>query len=414
MPLVFLGACRIFESDTVVLWTDRPEFALYAQYFNASQSRYHVEVRYCNSLAQELSSTDHVPDIVVGSWLKNSSIRTLFRSLDDLFKEKLIQSADFYPKLLALGNVEEVQYLLPVSFNLPTLVYSQDNAGLITDKFTLEPAEIKSLGQTYNLAGAGMYARIGFSPAWNDAFLFVMATLYQASFREADLTTWDNGKTEELVWNDAALSEALQYIREWTRDANTSIQAEDDFAFKYFYEPPEKLALSGRILFTYMNSAELFTLVPELRSKLDFRWIAGNNSIPLSEETVYYGICKQGKAKTGAKSFTQWFFQGETQSSLLALTQNMYINETLFGIAGGFSAMRTVTEQVFPRFYRELLGHIPPEDLLEPPNILPQHWIALKEKVILPYLYECIRSTETESVRSLNRRISEWYRINFD
>ena len=273
----------------MVLWTDRAEFALYAQYFNAAQSLYHVEVRYFDSLAQELTEASSVPDIVIGSWLKSASIRTLFLSLDDLFKDKLIAVSDFYPKLLALGNIEDVQYLLPVSFNIPALVYSQNNAGLISSEFTLEPKEIKSLGQTYNTGAGGAYSQIGFSPAWNDSFLFVMATLYKASFREEGNDVWSGGR-EALVWDDTALLSALQYIREWISDANTSIQAEDDFAFKYFYEPAEKLALSGRILFTYMNSNELFTLVPELRSKLDFRWIASDNSIPLSEETVYYGI----------------------------------------------------------------------------------------------------------------------------
>jgi hypothetical protein len=415
VPLFFLVSCTVFESDTVILWTDRPEFALYAQYFNANQSRYHVEVQYFNALTDELVGAAYLPDIVVGSWLKNASVRTLFRSLNDLFKNDVIASEDFYPKLLALGNIEEVQYLLPVSFNLPTLVYSQNNSSFINNQFVLEPEEIKSLGQSYNISnveGAGVYSRIGFSPAWNDSFLFVMATLYGASFREEDTNGWTDEEEEALLWDDSALFKALQYIREWIHDANTSIQAEDDFAFKYFYEPPEKLALSGRILFTYMNSAELFTLVPELRSKLDFRWIASNNSIPLSEEAVYYGICKQGKAKTGAVSFTEWFFQVETQNALLTMSKDMYINESLFGIAGGFSAMRTVTEQVFPQFYFELLGHIPPEDFLEPPNILPQQWTALKEKVILPYLKECIRNKDAESVRSLDRRISEWYRIN--
>jgi len=48
--------------------------------------------------------------------------------------------------------------------------------------------------------------------------------------------------------------------------------------------------------------------------------------------------------------------------------------------------MKTVTEQVFPQFYPDLLGRMPPESYLSPPNILPRNWIAMKQRVILPYL----------------------------
>jgi hypothetical protein len=405
------GSCDVFEPDTIELWTDRSEFAWYAQYFNASQSQYHVEVTYTDSVANDLLNAVKPPDIVVGNWLKSSTMRTLFRPLDDLFKdagtgkkgktEKMI-AGDFYPKLLALGIMDEVQYLLPVAFNLPALVFSQSNAGLLSNQFTLDLDEIKTIGMGYNIERAGVYSRIGFSPAWNNSFLFVIATLYDAAFQEAEPITWDND----------ALERAIDYISTWIREANTSIQAEDDFSFKYRYDPPEKLVLSGRILFTYMDSAEFFTLPPEQRARLDFRWITGHASISLAEETVYYGICHGGRAKKASNAFTQWFFRADTQRLLLEKSRDFQLNETLFGIAGGFSAMRTVTEQVFPRFYPGLLGHIPPEEFLSPPKILPHQWTALKEKVILPYLHDRIRNTDEEEIRSLERRITEWYRIN--
>ncbi|MDR3144862.1 MAG: hypothetical protein LBU21_01140, partial [Treponema sp.] len=52
--LVFLGACGAFEPNIAVLWTDRPEFAIYAEYFNSSQDQYKIEVRYYPSVAQKL------------------------------------------------------------------------------------------------------------------------------------------------------------------------------------------------------------------------------------------------------------------------------------------------------------------------------------------------------------------------
>ena len=86
-PVFFLGSCAFRSSAVAVLWTDRPEFALYAEYFNASQDNYKIETRYFESPSQKLTENGEVrPDIVAGSWLKSVSTRSLFRPLAGLFK----------------------------------------------------------------------------------------------------------------------------------------------------------------------------------------------------------------------------------------------------------------------------------------------------------------------------------------
>jgi hypothetical protein len=172
------------------------------------------------------------------------------------------------------------------------------------------------------------------------------------------------------------------------------------------------LIAGGRILFTYMDSSRFFTLAEEQRLGLDFRWIAEKDLIPLDEQNVYIGIVKKARAREGAAAFIHWFFRAETQRLLLESAKNNRMNETCFGIGGGFSALRTVTEQIFPQYYRGLLGHMPPETFLSPHNILPLNWMVVKEKVILPYLRERIRQENREAVRSLERRITDWYRLN--
>jgi ABC-type glycerol-3-phosphate transport system substrate-binding protein len=404
VPLGMLLAvsCSFREPSTAVLWTDRPEFALYGEYFNSAQEQYKVETRYYPSPAQKLTQPGEYPDIVVGYWLKSASTRTLFRPLDSLFKKGIISREAFYPRLLALGNIEDKQYLLPVAFNLPALIFAEENSPLLSNPFTVSLEEIKELGKDYNQEKNGAYSRMGFSPTWDDEFLFIVATLFNTSFREA----------APLAWDPVALEKAMIFISDWIKEANTHIQAEDDFSFKYFYEPPTKLVLSGRILFTYMQSSDFFISAEERRTRLDFRWIAENDTIPLAEETLYYGIYKGGKAQKASEAFTQWFFQVETQRLLLENSKQMRMNETLFGIGNGFSAMKTVTEQIFPRFYPKLLGHMPPEDFLSPPNILPLNWMTLKERVILPYMRDRIRYNSPEETRYLDRRLTDWYRIN--
>jgi ABC-type glycerol-3-phosphate transport system substrate-binding protein len=405
-PVLFLGSCAFRSSAIAVLWTDRPEFALYAEYFNASQDVYKIETRYFESPSQKLTENGEVrPDIVAGSWLKSVSTRSLFRPLDSLFKKDRLSGDSFYQRLLDLGNIDGKQYLLPVAFNIPALIFDRDKADQMSNPFTLTLEEIKMLGKSFNVEnGGGVYSRMGFSPAWDDDFLFVSAVLFGASFREAS----------PLEWDDAALERALSYIESWISESNTGIQAEDDFTFKYFYDPPSKLAVNGRILFFYMSSADLFTLPQERRSNLDFRWIAGEETIPISEDMVYFGIYRHTKAKKAAEAFMQWFFREDTQRLFLEAAKDKRLNETRFGIANGFSALRTVTEQIFPQFYPSLLGRMPPGSFLSPPNILPRNWMAMKERVILPYLHDRIRSGNRPDIRSLDRRLRDWTRLNRD
>ena len=402
IAIALLVSCEFVEPKVAVLWTDRPEFALYAELFNASQSRYKLEVFYREAPAQALVGAKEYPDLVVGSWLKSASTRALFRPLDYFFEELLLTETAFYPKPLALGNIDGKQYLLPVSFNIPALIFSRENASLVPSPFTLSLDEVRELGKAHNEASAGSFTRMGFSPRWNDEFLFVAASLFGTSFREGSPLAWDKG----------ALDKAVTYLREWTTDANRDTTAEDDFEFKYLYDPPHKLASSGRILFAYITSADLFTVPDERRANLDFRWIAKDAAIPVTEGAAYLGVCKRGKARNASDAFVQFLYKEETQRRILEQSKRLRMNESVFGIAGGFSALRAVNDEIFPLFYPGLLGHVPPAEYLSPPNILPKDWTTLKLRVVLPYLHDRVRVTDDAKVRSLEDRISEWYRLN--
>jgi ABC-type glycerol-3-phosphate transport system substrate-binding protein len=390
------------RKTTAILWTDRPEFAFYGEYFNAAQDVFKIEIRYFDSLAQKLATSPSHPDIVVGSWLKSASTRVFFKSLDGFFKRKNISKNTFYNRLLDMGRVDGRLYLLPVSFNAPALIFARDKGELLSSPFTVGFDEMKRLGKDYNIEKGGGYTRMGFSPLWDDDFLYITATLFNASFREA----------VPLAWDAAAIERAMGFIYDWTHEVNTNSQAEEDFFFKYFYDPSAKLILSGRILFSYMDSDDFFTLAEEQRNNLDFRWIAEDETIPLTEGSVYLGLPKKGRANGAAAAFVRWFFEIETQRQLLENSKNNRMHETSFGISGGFSALRPVTEYIFPQFYPGLLGHILPENVLSPANILPGHWAVLKERVILPYLRERARSASASGVYPLERRMADWQRIN--
>jgi ABC-type glycerol-3-phosphate transport system substrate-binding protein len=383
------------------IWTDRPEFALYAEYFNSVQDKYKISVRYFEFPAEELGKSASAPDIIVGSWLKNTSTGTYFKSIDDIFGAKKLSRSVFYPRLLAVGRIELKQYLLPVSFNVPALIFSKDTEKELSNSFTIDFDEIKTLSKSYNIETRGAYTRMGFSPLWNDNFLFTTTVLLDASFREAS----------PLEWDSDALNYSMDFICNWTNEINTNNQAEEDFTFKYFFEPPEKLVQSGRILFSYMESRDLFTLNETSRNTLGFRWIMEQNKVAITEDMIFLCIPKRAKSTRAAKAFIQWFFQTENQRLLLEYCRTNMISENVFGICDGFSALSPVTKQIFPRFYPELLECMPPSDFFMPPSVLPVNWAELKERVILPYLNEQGRK-ENAGENSLEKRLSDWMRMH--
>jgi ABC-type glycerol-3-phosphate transport system substrate-binding protein len=394
-----LSACAEFEDKAAILLTDRPEFALYAEQFNVSQDKYKIEALYKNNVAENFYNTTENPDIIAGSWLKSASTLKYWQSLDFLFKKNPDLERAFYPSLLALGRFDNRQYLVPVSFNLPVIIFSKNSSRLISNPFTMELEEIKTLGKGFNEEKNGVYTRIGFSPLWNNDFLFETAVIFNAAFSEGS----------PLTWNESGLIETFRYIRGWIDEVNGGLKPGDEFFYKYFFDPPQKLVMSNRIMLAYMNSSGFFTMSNEMRANMDFRMLSGGGLVPVSENAVYYGLNKKGASKSAAREFTIWFFKEETQMMLLKKSRDKHISDTVFGIANGFSAMQTVNENVFPLYYPMLLGRMPPADLLAAPNILPRNWMDIKERVVIPYLRDACRGA---SGLPLEQRLNDWLRIN--
>ena len=369
LPLVlalaaFLSGCAGKKPDFAIIWTDQSEFASYSELFNHSQSRYRVVVEYKKNPSGALISAKKNPDIIIGPWLKGEKCRSRLIPIDYLFTELKISPKLFYAPILDLGNVGGRQYLLPVSFNMPALIFSTDKQHLIQNDFSLSLDQIQTLSREYNIEQKGVYSRMGFSPRWDSEFLYLVAQMFNARFEEGNPL---------FSWNQKSLNEAVQYLRTWTRTNNGSVRAEDDFQFKYLYDPPYKLVTGGRNLFSYISSDELFVLPQDKLQNIDFRWISRNNKTAIKDGIIYLGICRHAQNLDAAEAFLIWFYSEKTQKELLERSRNMGTMNRTFGISGGFSALRTVNEKTFPLLYPSLLGHLPPSDSLTVPKILPNN-----------------------------------------
>ena len=209
------GFCLIFLSMLIIscgggkvaqIWTDRPEFAIYGDYFNTAQDQYKVSVRYVDLPGLELRRARDVPDIIVGSRLKNNSTGSNFKPLDNLFGANKLSRSFFYQPVLAIGRIDRNQYLLPVSFNIPALIFSNNRDPELNNPFTIDFDEVKIKSLEFNSVSRGAYTRMGFSPLWSDNFLLTVAVLFGASFTEAS----------PLVWDSDALEQSMEFVYNWT------------------------------------------------------------------------------------------------------------------------------------------------------------------------------------------------------
>lgn len=379
--LILQSGCQQGSDSIARIWTNQSEFVSYVELFNSSQTRYRIIVEYRENPAEALIQTKNNPDLVVGPWLKGEKARTKIIPIEYLFNEMRINSRLFYKPLLDLGAIKNRQYLLPVSFNLPAVLFAPEYSKRMENDYSISLETIQALSSDYNMQEDGQYSRMGFSPRWNREFLFLAAQMLGSRFEEG---------SHYLTWNDRLLPAGIEYLRNWSRSINTSTRTEDDFQFKYLYDPPYRLVTSGKSLFSYISSDELLKMPPDKLQNVDFRWLMNDTVIPVRDDIVYMGICRKARNLPAVEAFLIWFFKEETQRALLERSRDMGIFDQSFGISGGFSSLQGINERAFPLFYPILFGHLPPPDTLSVPRILPNDWNRIKEEVILPFLESAV------------------------
>ena len=392
----------------MVIWTDCPEFSQYIELFNKTHKDNSAILVYKENPALSLPAQrdEVVPDIIIGSWLRNENTTKYFKQLDSIFDRKSISDTDFYPQLLESGKIRKTQYLLPVSFNLPAIIFSTKNSDLITEHYTLTLEQIRESASAYNVKNKdGVYSRIGFTPLSNENFLYLTTKLYKVDIRE--------GKNQ-LEWNEEKLQKNIEYMREWVRTDNTSAQVEEEFAYKYLFMPYYRQVTSDRTLFAYTTSDVLFKAMNNQDLQVDYRWVCEDNVIPIEDSYTMLGIYRKAKNLVGATEFITWFFQAQNQKLILDRKETLNLNTDLFGIVGGFSSIRDVNEHILPVYYTQLLSNLPPAQMLEVPQKLPVRWDSMKSSVIDVYLKQSVVEEDKNNVLPIRSLEAEWRKKVFE
>ena len=387
------------SGNRTVIWASSSEFAQYIELFNRSHPNNKVILVYKENPADCLppARDEAAPDIIAGPYLRNDKTWLNFKSLEFLFDRQILSSENFYTQLIDAGKVYKRQYLLPVSFNLPCVMFASENKSLVTNDYSLTVDQIREISANFNQQNKnGAYTRMGFTPLSYPEFPYLVARLFNVSFRS---------EKGNIIYNNVRLKDTIKFLREWSESANQSVQTEDDFAYKYLFMPDYRQATSGRCLFSYTTSDELFRFMDNEDENIDYRWIYKGDIIPVEDSMVMMGIYKDAENIVGATEFISWFLKSENQRSILERKARANLDTEKFGIAGGFSAVREVNDHILPLYYTKLLSNLPPSQMISVPEKLPAKWESYKEIVIEPYINDAVHS---EVLPEMIPYIKEW------
>lgn len=397
---LFLSSCSQNSNSTVILWTDKPEMAAYVEEFNSIQDRYRIEIVYKKepgyTLLKTNNQSNNTVDLIISDYLNSPDTLALFSPLEDVYKEDAMDMSIFYSGLLDLGYIEDELFLLPVSFNLPTIMFKKSIENEDIPSFYMNSKDIETASVNFNKKSTANFTMMGFSQRWEDEVLFINAVLMNTNFKMLN--------TGVLSWDNQKLLDSIEYIKKWSNETNGGLDKEEEFTTKFLYDPSYKLIEENRILFYYSDIVNFFSIAPEKRRNLDFRWLAEDNKIPVFGNILFSGIPKKAKNRKGAIQFIHWFFDPGTQKNLLKSTQIKRMDT--FGFANGFSSLKEINKNELPIIYPNMVGNIPQESSLIFPDPLPLYWDELKTKVIIPWMY--MQTGAAPPDETLQTTIAEW------
>ena len=398
----------VYQQNRIVIWTSCREFAQYIELFNRQHKDNCAILVYKDNPALSLppAKDENPPDIIVGSWLRTATPQKNFKSLEYLFDTKKLTSDIFYPQLLDSGKYKDRHYLLPVSFNLPAVIFASDNKELIPDSYVLSLEQVREVASAFNTKNKKeVFTKIGFTPLGDSDFLYLVAKMKGSAFRE---------EKGDIIFKNQELLNSVSFLNDWVNKDNSSAQEEEDFTFKYLFMPYYRQVSSGRTLFAYTTSDKLFKILNEQDLEIDYRWLVEDKQIFIEDSNTMMGIYKKARNQVGATEFISWFFQSENQRQILDAKDKMHLETDMFGIADGFSSLRDVTEHILPVYYNQLLTNLPPDEMLTVPQMLPARWESYRTLVVEPYIKDSITSPVEEPAPIFQDYEKEWRKKVFD
>jgi len=387
--LFTLASCDQAATRVSTLWTNVPEVASYVERFNASQRDWQILVEYKDDPVPLLLTPGIKADLVVARGLASTEVMDTMVPLDFLFDGGNLAKASFYRKITDAGQQGDHFKLLPVSFDLPVLIFSKntlpDLPGSSVDLDTVQKLSVAFDGPQ----SPKVPRKLSFSPLW-ETFGFTWLQLQGVGFRE--------GFQGTLTWDSDKLNRALAQWRAWPSPGPVAIS---EFQRKYLQGDPIPMLTSGRMQF-YPSTLANFESKPwDERRNLDFRFLDRDGKIVVSDNIVWAGIPLSSLTRGAGERFLAWLFQVDVQKKLLLEARTE--DDRNFGLARGLSSLTASNEAALVEGFPEMAGRLPGVADLSFWNTLPPDWRTLKSTVLRPWL-EASDGTESSLKTSIDKR----------
>ena len=388
-----LLSCAAVAPDPLVVWSNVTDVAYAVERYNLEDDR-PVHFRFVPDLAQALTQERSDADVVIGRWINTPIVNRLIMPPSDYLPRQKGRLDPPFLTALAFGDGSSPW--LPLSYNIPTLVFAVRQIH-VDQPFALSFATLsESVRWTNREKGSEPPV---FAPYADNTGLY-------AVYRSLGFAvTVDTGGSP--VWSSSVLSDAVESVRTWQLQEFGSAEDEGRYIARYLYDPPFRQIDNGRVGFFYGSSQSVFNWSFLGDRSYDFRWLARDDRrLVVNENVVYGGILSDTTQKDRAVQFLSWLTTPAVQVDLTA--GKIAAGIDTFGFLEGFSTIPDVNTELSQEVYPRLRGRVPSPGILVVPGMLPRYWNEAVDQVVAPFLASPGRAED------LSSRLDRWYRQRGD
>ena len=396
LVVMLCGGCRASHGALRIV-SDEPSLISYIETFNAHNPRLHAEFSYVENVDVRARGALRLFDLFISRNLTVGDGPDYFSSLNGLWRSSGIDEHDFYDTIVATGREGRHQYLFPLSFNIPVIVFRAQEGveyGFESDT-VVGLGELRDIAAEHNVMHDNRYTAMGFSPRWNRDFLYLVTRLHGADYTYT-------GEVSP-IWNEEKIFQALDFMRSWIELHNGGFEREARFSARYIREPHYRPLMDKSVSFIYMDAVSFYNVSLPERQLLDYRILRGPQGIPVLEGVLNAALSKRSPNRRAAQAFVRWIADADNQKLLLERSHHLRIES--FGFAGGFSTRKDINQLSLPTYYPHLLGRIPNEELLVAARYPISNWNVIRDRVVERWLLNDLAGVDQ---RSLAREVELW------
>jgi len=384
MMCIIFFSCNQENEDILILLSNSPEVIPLAEFYNSRQEDKKIMVYYEPYITLD-ELDQYNADMIIARDINNTQYRAKLQEMN-WNKQEL---DTLYSSLIFRDENSTALKLLPLSFDIPVMLYKDKN---FTDEelpFMIDSATIETLS-SIEIEEAG-FTHIPFSPLWNPSYLRYLLHLQGEDFN----------KQGDFAYDSSRMSSFLEQQSTWL-EANID-SAGDAFSEKYRYIPDIRLLQQERIDFVCSSLVEYLSLQESIRQDLQFSYLSLYGRIR-PNNTVFAGINSSNKKqKEAIMTIYTEILSSDFQKEYMNWKKSLKID--YFGFLNGFSSNKEINQLFLPEYYRELESRVFQEEQLLPVLETPSYWSAICGPVVEIWLKEYLNGIQATSLEDFYK---EW------